>query len=170
MVFALSIAVAGLACATDGAESLKAGKGGGGKAFRATAYEYNISASPQVHSSSFDCSVKFVEQGLVKVIEVRNFLKGSAAPDVIVRIVASANSVGSVIYNAKGEAVAEYPNGELVNGNLFIFKAGTEKRKVSGRWYVDLDYLMSDFTITDDLGTELYKETVIYQAKSPSRK
>lgn len=141
-----------------------------GRQFEAIAYEYNVNASPQIHSSRFDCKVNVLEQGTVKVVELRSFITAKPDPDVVIRIISSNESVASQIYNARMEQIAEYPKGQMVNENLFIFKSGDEKRKVSGMWYLDPDYMMSDFSITDANGVQLYKETVIYTAKKPSRR
>ncbi len=140
------------------------------RAFEAVSHEYNVNASPQISSRKFNCTVRSMDQGLVRVVEIRSYITAKSQPDVLIRIVSSNNSVASQIYNGKMEMIAEYTNAEMVNSNLFTFKSGDDKRKVNGRWYMDPDYMMSDFTIADAGGNQLYKETVIYSAKKPGRK
>lgn len=160
-----SLALAALAAAL----LMAACASGGAHPFEATAYEYNINASPQVKSRKFGCSVKKFEEGVVRVIEIRNFISQKAEPDVTVKIVTSNDTAASIIYNAKMEKIAEYPRGQYVNENLMLFTGGDGQRKITGKWFTDSNCLMSDFTISDEKGVLLYKETVIYTAKSPSR-
>lgn len=139
------------------------------KKFEATAFEYNVNNSPQITTKKFVSRISIFEQQVVKIVEIKNFISQKSSPDVVVKIAASSDSVASIIYNEKMEVIAEYPRGTQVNSNLAVFKGGDAKRRLSGSWYIDPDYLMSDFSIMDEAGTLLYKETVIYTSKSPSR-
>ncbi len=141
----------------------------GERPFQATAFEYNVNASPQISSRTFNCKINFFVEGIVKVIEIKSFLSKRSDPDVIVKVVSSNDTAASMIYNKDMEPIASYPRGQYVNDNLMLFTGGDEKRQVTGSWYTDPDYLMSDFAIRDANGALLYKETVIYTAKSPSR-
>lgn len=141
----------------------------GERAFDATSIEYNINASPQIHSRKFSCKLDYFQEGIVKIVQIKNFINKKSDPDVIVKIVSSNDSAASILYNSKMEVITEYPRGQFVNENLFTFTGGDDKRKIAGSWFVDPDYLMSDFTMRDERGALLYKETVIYTAKSPSR-
>lgn len=153
----LGLAMAALvAPAADAADERK---------FDATALEYNINNSPQITGKKFTSKVTVFEQGMVRVVEIKNFISGKSAPDVLVKIASSSDSVGSVIYNDKMEVIAEYPRGVYVNSNLSTFKGGDDKRRLSGSWYTGADQMLSDFMITDETGTVLYKETVIYTLK-----
>ncbi len=147
-----------------------AARAGNEKDFTAFSFQYDTSLQNPVVSKRFDCKIKTAEQGPVRIITISSFVSGKSAPDVIIRVISSENSVANIIYNSKMEVVAQYPKGDMIGPNVFLFKGGDEKRKVEGRWYLDLDYMMSDFSISDPKGAILYKETVIYQAKSPRRK
>ncbi|MBI3582289.1 MAG: hypothetical protein HY098_09505 [Nitrospinae bacterium] len=150
----------------------QAGPAGAGndRDFTAASFQFDAGAQNPVVSKKFDCKIKTVEQGPVRVITISSFISAKSAPDVIIRVISSESSVANIIYNSKMEVVAEYPKGDLIGPNVFLFKGGDEKRKVEGRWYLDQDYMMSDFSVSDPKGAIIYKETVIYQAKKPSRK
>lgn len=139
------------------------------RAFEATSFEYNVNASPQISSRKFRCTVDYFQEGFVKVVQIKNFISKKSDPDVIVKIVSSNDSAASMLYNGKMEIMTEYPRGRFVNENLFTFTGGDDNRKITGSWFTDPDYLMSDFVMRDVKGVLLYKETVIYTAKSPSR-
>ncbi len=141
----------------------------GERAFDAASFEYNVNASPQINSRKFSCRVDYFQEGFVKVIQIKNFINKKSDPDVIVKIVSTNNSAASMLYNGKMEIVTEYPRGKFVNENLFTFTGGDANRQITGSWFVDPDYLMSDFAMRDANGVLLYKETVVYTAKSPSR-
>ena len=141
----------------------------GERAFEATSFEYNVNASPQISSRKFGCKVDYFKEGFVKIVQIKNFINKKSDPDVIVKIVSSNDSAASMLYNSKMEIVTEYPRGKFVNENLFTFTGGDNNRQIAGSWFTDPDFLMSDFTMRDDKGVLLYKETVIYTAKSPSR-
>ncbi len=141
----------------------------GERAFDADSFEYNVNASPQIHSRRFTCKVDYFQDGFVKVVQIKNFINKKSDPDVIVKIVSSNNNVASMLYNSKMELVTEYPRGKFVNENLFTFAGGDANRQITGSWFIDPDYLMSDFSMRDASGALLYKETVVYTAKSPSR-
>lgn len=141
----------------------------GERVFEATSFEYNINASPQISSRKFKCTVDYFQEGFVKVVQIKNYLSKKSDPDVIVKIVSSNNSAASMLYNSKMEVMTEYPRGIFVNENLFTFTGGDDNRKITGSWFTDPEYLMSDFAMRDAKGTLLYKETVIYTPKSPSR-
>lgn len=139
------------------------------RAFEATSFEYNINASPQISSRKFKCTVDYFREGFVKIIQIKNFISKKSDPDVIVKIVSSNNSAASMLYNGKMEIMTEYPRGTFVNENLFTFTGGDDNRRITGSWFTDPDYMMSDFAMRDGKGVLLYKETVIYTPKSPSR-
>lgn len=141
----------------------------GERAYDALSFEYNINSSPQIHSRKFACKVDYFQEGFVKIIQIKNFINKKSDPDVIVKIVSSNNSVATMLYNGKMEIVTEYPRGQFVNENLFTFTGGDTNRQITGSWFTDPDYLMSDFAMRDANGVLLYKETVIYTPKSPSR-
>lgn len=141
----------------------------GERAFEATSFEYNVNASPQINSRKFRCTVDYFQEGFVKVVQIKNFMGKKSDPDVIVKIVSSNDSAASMLYNGKMEIMTEYPRGIFVNENLFTFTGGDDNRKITGSWFTDPDYLMSDFAMHDGKGVLLYKETVIYTPKSPSR-
>jgi len=140
------------------------------RAFSAFAFQYDASQQAPVVSKKFDCKIKFAEQGGVRIITISSFMSGKSDPDVTIRVISSNNSVANIVYNSKMEVVAEYPKGEVASPNMFLFKTGDDKRKVEGKWYLDKDSLMSEFTVSDPAGHQIYKETVIYLANSPSRK
>ena len=142
----------------------------GERDFTATAFQYDTGLQNPMVSKRFDCRIKTFEQGSVRKTTISSFVSGKPTPDVTIDIISSNNSVANIIYNSKMEPVAQYPRGEALGPNLFLFKGGDEKRKEEGRWYMDQDYLMSDFSIADAKGAIIYKETVIYQAKKPLRK
>ncbi len=141
----------------------------GERAFDAISFEYNINASPQISSRKFGCKVDYFQEGFVKIVQIKNFINKKSDPDIIVKIVSSNDSAASMLYNSKMEIVSEYPRGKFVNENLFTFTGGDTNRQITGSWFTDPDYLMSDFSMRDGNGVLLYKETVIYTPKSPSR-
>lgn len=138
--------------------------------FKATAYEYNINASPQINSRIFRSRIRIMEQGQVKVLTIKNFVKNKGKPDSTVKVAISLTSAGSVIYNDKMQVVAEYPKGKIINENLLVFEQKSGVRNIIGRWFIDDDFMMSDFTMTGENGLVLLKEVVIYRAKNPTRK
>lgn len=138
--------------------------------FGAVAMEYNVNANPQIISKKFKSRVSVFEQDAVKVIEIKNFTSKKRKPDVVVKIVRSGIDVASALYNGKMEALAEYPNGKIVNKNLYTFIKTNGKRTIRASWFISKDYMMSDSYMTDENDRLLYKETVIYRAKNPLRK
>ncbi len=145
-------------------------RAGNDRDFTAVSFQYDTSLQNPVVSKRFDCKIKFSEQGMVRIITISSFISGKSNPDVIIKVMTNNNSAANIIYNSKMDVIAEYPKGEILNSNILLFKTGDDKRKVDGRWYLDKDYLMSDLTVTDSNGTQVSRETVIYQAKKPSRK
>lgn len=134
--------------------------------FSAVVMEYNVNANPQVSSRKFKSQVAVFGQDAVKIIEIKNFIMKRKEPDGIVRIVRSGMDVASVVYNDKMETLAEYPKGKIVSKNLYTFSQTSGKRTVHASWFIGEDYMMSDSYMTDEKGTLLYKETVIYSAKN----
>ncbi|GMT41595.1 MAG: hypothetical protein IEMM0002_0006 [bacterium] len=137
------------------------------RVFEATAYEYNVKATPPVRLRRFRSLVSVFSQDQVVVIEIKNFVRKKAAPDVTVKIVRTGVDVASVVVNDKMQTVAEYTRGTMVNSNLYKFTKSSGKRTITGRWFIETDYMMSDFTLIDQNGALLYKETVIYRAEKP---
>lgn len=140
------------------------------RSFNAVSYQYNATTSPQVSYRKFKSRVTITDRGAVKVIEIKNYLSRKSKPDARVTIAISGNDVGSAIYNNKNELLAEYGNGKRVGDSLYVFKQKNGENSIVALWFVDDNYIMSDYTITDSDDTLLYKETVIYTAKSPLRK
>lgn len=138
--------------------------------FSAVVMEYNVNANPSVSSKKFKSRVSVFEQDAVKIIEIKNFIRKKRKPDAIVKIVRSGADVASAVYNSKMEVVAEYPSGKIVSKNLYTFSQPNSKRTIRASWFIGEDYLMSDSYMTDENGVLLYKETVIYRARTPSRK
>jgi len=138
--------------------------------FSAMVMEYNVNANPQVSSKKFKSRVSVFEQDAVKIIEIKNFIRKKREPDGIVKIVRSGTDIASVVYNGKMEVMAEYPSGKIVSKNLYTFSRTNGKRTIRASWFIDEDYMMSDSYMTDENDTLLYKETVIYRAKTELRK
>jgi hypothetical protein len=145
-------------------------RAGNERDFTAAAFQFDTSLQNPVVSKKFDCRIKTAEKGPVRIITISSFVSGKSSPDLTIKVMTNNNSAANIVYNSKMEVIAEYPKGDILNSNVLLFKTGDEKRKVEGRWYLDQDYMMSDFTVSEPKGAIIYKETVIYQAKKPSRK
>ena len=140
------------------------------RSFNAVSYLYNASTSPQVSYHKFKSRVTFSDSGSVKVIEIKNYVTKKSKPDARVTIAISGPDVGSAIYNSKNELLAEFGKGKRVGDSLYIFKQKEGENSIVALWFVDDNYIMSDYAISDGSDNLLYKETVIYSAKSPLRK
>ncbi|MBI3793796.1 MAG: hypothetical protein HY280_03580 [Nitrospinae bacterium] len=138
--------------------------------FEATAFQYDAAAADHVTTKKFESRIKIAEQGAVRIITISSYITGKSDPDVIIRVVSSSTSAANMIYNGKMDLIAEYPTGEILNQYLLSFKGGDDKRIVAGKWYMDVDNLMSDFSVSDPNGVLVYKETVVYRAKKPAKK
>ena len=156
------------ACATGGAG--QSGKGKGLREFRAVSYQYNVNASPRISLRKFKSRVSISKVGSVKVIEIRNYPSRKPKPDAKITIAVSGTDVGSAIYNDQNELIAEFGSGKIVNNNFYSFKQKNESQFVTANWFVEDNFIMSEYTLTDKNNTVLYKETVIYTTTTPLRK
>jgi len=138
--------------------------------FSAVSYQYNATTSPQASYRKFKSRVTFTDKGRVKVIEIKNYVSNKSKPDARVTIAISGLDVGAAIYNSKNELLAEYGKGKKEGESLYVFRRKDGERSVVALWFVDDNYIMSDYTISSSDNELLYKETVIYSAKSPLRK
>ena len=139
--------------------------GAKGRSFNAVSYQYNTTISPMVSHRKFKSRITFTNRGGVKVIEIKNYVTKKSKPDARVTIAISGKDVGSAIYNNKDQLIAEYGKGLRVGNSLYIFRQKEGENSIVASWFVDDNYIMSDYTITDNQGMLLYKETVIYSAK-----
>jgi len=55
-------------------------------------------------------------------------------------------------------------------GGIFVFKESDKDRALEIRWFMDDDYIMSEYTMMDKGDTLLFKETIVYTARRPMRK
>lgn len=156
------------ACATGGAA--QAGRGKGLREFKAVSYQYNVNASPRISSRKFKSRISISKVGGVKVIEIRNYPSRKPKPDAKITIAVSGADVGSAIYNAQNELIAEFGSGKIVNNNFYSFKQKNETQSVTANWFVEDNFIMSEYTLTDKNNTLLYKETVIYISTVPLRR
>ncbi len=138
--------------------------------FSAVSYQYNATTSPQTSYRKFKSRVTITDSGRVTVIEIKNYVSSQSKPDARVTIAVSGRDAGAAIYNSKNELLAEYGKGEKVSESLYVFRQKDGERSVVALWFVDDNYIMSDYTISDGDNELLYKETVIYSAKTPLRK
>jgi hypothetical protein len=142
----------------------------GWRDFEASGIEYNVALNPRLSGRHFKSKVKFFKEGIVRVVEIKNFINGRKKPDINIKIAVSSNSAGSAIYDSEMKLIAEYPAGTIADENLYIFDREVDNTKITGRWFVDDDYLMSDFAIHTEEGVIVYQETVVYRAKKPLKK
>lgn len=140
------------------------------RAFNAVSYQYNVRGSPQVTYRKFKSRISITDRGIVKVIEIKNYISRKSTPDARVTIAISGSDVGSAVYNDKNELLADFGKGIKINNNLYTFSHKDGEKTVSALWFVDDDSIMSDYTISDKDNNLLFKETVIYSAKTPLRK
>lgn len=138
--------------------------------FDATAFEYNVAAKSAITSKTFTSHVTVFEQGSIKIVQLKNFINNKNNHDVLLKIVISGNSVGSIVYNSKMEIIAEYSKGKIENEYLYLFSAKNKKNTIKGSWYIEDDFIMSDFSIVNESGAIIYKETVIYRAQDRKKK
>jgi len=144
--------------------------GAGPREFSAISYQYNTNSSPQVSYRNFKSRIIFTDSGSVKVIEIKNYVSKKSKPDARVTIAISGNDVGSAIYNDKNELLAEFGKGKKESDSLYVFRQKDAERSIMASWFVDENYIMSDYTISGKDDALLYKETVIYSAKNPVKK
>ena len=156
------------ACATGGAT--QAGKATGLREFKAVSYQYNVNASPRISSRKFKSRISISKVGIVKVIEIKNYPSRKQKPDARVTIAVSGTDVGSAIYNDQNELIAEFGSGKKVNNNFYSFTQKNDNQFVTANWFVEQDFIMSEYTLKDKNNTLLYKETVIYISTAPTRK
>ena len=156
------------ACATGGAT--QSGKAKGLREFKAVSYQYNVNASPRISTRKFKSRISISKVGSVKVIEIKNYQSRKSKPDARITIAVTGTDVGSAIYNDQNELIAEFGSGKIVNNNFYSFKQKNESQSVTANWFVEQDFIMSDYTLTDKNNTILYKETVIYISTVPLRK
>ncbi len=135
------------------------------RSFEARRIEYNVNASPRMSFKKFKSRISVQERGGVKVVTLKNFVSKKSKPDVTIKIALSSGTVASQIFNSEGKIIMEYPKGEYVNKNLYVFRRSLDKRETVGSWFISDDYLMSDFSMRDQNGFLLFKETVIYNLK-----
>ena len=140
------------------------------RSFNAVSYQYNVTTSPQVSYRKFKSRVTINNNRGIRVIEIKNYVSKKSKPDGRITIAISGNDVGSAIYNNKNELVAEFGRGKRAGDSLYIFKQKEGENTIVASWFVDEDYIMSDYTITNSGDMLVYKETIIYSAKRPSRK
>ncbi|MFQ5432681.1 MAG: hypothetical protein ACE5EN_09260 [Nitrospinota bacterium] len=138
--------------------------------FNAILYQYNATTSPQVSYRKFKSRITISDSGSVSVIEIKNYISRKSKPDARVTIAVSGNDAGAAIYNGKNELLAEYGTGKKAGDSLYVFRQKNGERSTVALWFVDDNYIMSDVTISDSDNSLLFKETVIYSARSPSRK
>ena len=138
--------------------------------FDASGIEYNATLKPKLSGRHFKSKVKFFKEGTVRVVEIQNFINGERKPDIHIKIAVSSNSAGSAIYDSDMKLIAEYPAGTIADENLYIFDREVDNNKITGRWFIEDDYLMSDFAIHTNGGAVIYQETVVYRAKKPTKK
>jgi len=138
---------------------------GNWRKFEAVGVEYNVNSTPQVKGSTFKSKVNIFSDGAVRVVQVDNYISGKRDPDIHIKVAISFNSAGSVIYDSEMKPIAEYPNGKIISKNLILFEQELEGRTLKGEWFIEEDYLMSDFSLVSSDGTLLFKETVVYRAK-----
>ena len=144
--------------------------GDGARDFSAVSYQYNATTFPETSYHKFKSRVSITDSGRVTVIEIKNYVSSQSKPDARVTIAISGNEAGSAIYNSKNELLAEFGKGEKVGESLYVFRQKDGERSVVALWFVDDNYIMSDYTISDGDNELLYKETVIYSAKTPVKK
>ena len=135
------------------------------KKFEAVGVEYNVNSDPQIKGSRFKSRVGLFSDGAVRVVQIDNFISGKRKPDIHIKVAISSNSAGSIIYNSDMNPIAEYSGGKNISENLITFSQETEGRTLRGEWFIEDDYLMSDFSLVNSEGILLYRETVIYRAK-----
>lgn len=140
------------------------------RSFNAVSYQYNATASPNVSYRKFKSRVTFTNSGGMKIIEIKNYVTKKSKPDARITIAVSGSDVGSAIYNNKNELIAEFGSGTRAGDNLYIFRQKEGERSIVASWFVDENYIMSDYAISSSDDVLLYKETVIYSAKSVLRK
>ena len=140
------------------------------RSFNAVSYQYNATTSPQISYRKFKSRITISDSGAVKVIEIKNYVTKKSKPDARVTIAVSGIDVGSAIYNDKNELIAEYGKGKRVGNSQYVFRQKDGEHFIVASWFVDDDYIMSDYTVSDSDDIIIYKETVIYSAKSPARK
>jgi hypothetical protein len=143
----------------------------GERPFTATVFQFDPGMQPSTLTKRYESKIKSITNGMVKITEITSFINGKSEADVVIKIVTSNNNSAAVMmYNAKGDVLAELPSWEIVDRNLYVFKGGDDKHKVSAKWFIEADSLLSEYSITDEKGVQVYWETVVYTAKNPSQK
>lgn len=137
--------------------------------FEAVRFEYNLNAVPEVSQISFKSYVYIFNQGAVKVVQIKNFIKSKSKHDALIKIAISSSSAGIIVYDGEDNTIAEYGKAVIASNNLYTFDEKSGDNQVSGSWFIENDYMMSDFTLRSPKGILLYKETVIYTAKYSRR-